>query len=278
MRVLNESCHKKINLIHVSTAAARSLYYYVHWTGHFVCREDFCIDRADFASYLALYTVSGEGRLVYGGREYRLRPGSTVLIDCRKHHTYAPVTDGWEFKYVHFDGAQSEALYDRILTVCDGCVAQHAAEVERYIDRLMDAVRLSEAEEQSSALLYRLLMRLLGAQGERQGAAAEVLNTAEIMTYIAENYEKPLTVDHLAATVHMSRTHFSTEFKRLTGYTPHGYLTSFRLTSARRLLISTEHTVSEIAERCGFRDASTFIRAFRHHEGIPPHAYRKSRR
>jgi hypothetical protein len=61
----NESCHKKDNLPHLASQIAKELYYYVQWTGHFICKEDFHIQRAGWKSYLLLYTISGEGSLIY---------------------------------------------------------------------------------------------------------------------------------------------------------------------------------------------------------------------
>ena len=272
MKLLNESCHKKINRIHVSTAAARALLYYAQWTGHFVCRRDFCIERSGFRSYLLLYTVRGEGQLSYRGERHRLPAGCAMLIDCCEHHRYHPIDDGWEFKYVHFAGADTVRLYEQITR--HGPVIRDAPELEPLLDQLMRAV-VDTDELALSALLYRMLMHLLAARGTVRRTPTQGFDAGAAMAYIASHYGQDLSVAHLSEVFHMSRTYFSTEFKRCTGYTPHEYLTRFRMSAAKRMLVSTNRSVGEIAERCGFRDTSSFIRAFRRAEGVPPHAYRR---
>ncbi len=275
MGIFNESCYEKTNLIHIPSSKARDLYYYVQWTGHFVCRKDFMIDRRDFDSYLLLHTITGSGTLLYEGQEYALTPGTTALIDCKLHHIYHPLDDGWEFTYIHLQGAESTRLYSCIRKRFSTCLIPTAIGIERYIDRVMSLVRDAGSEEICSALLYRIFMTLLD---QPAGGTAGALDVSSIMTYIADNYHLDLSVSKLAALMHMSRTHFSGEFKRLTGYAPHRYLTIFRLSAAKQMLTSTALPVNEIAERCGFHEVSSFIRTFRTAEGVSPHQFRKQKR
>ena len=83
---VNESCHLKKNLTNIPSDTARALYFYVQWTGHFVCKTDFHIHRSNMNSFELLYTVSGKGTLVYDGEAYTLSPGSVMFIDCTKPH------------------------------------------------------------------------------------------------------------------------------------------------------------------------------------------------
>lgn len=100
--IFQESCHKRVNLQHIPSETAERLYYYVLWTGHFLCKPDFHIRRSNYDTYLLLYTVSGEGTLFYEGKQYTLGRNSLMLIDCEKTQEYFPNGDGWEFKYIHF--------------------------------------------------------------------------------------------------------------------------------------------------------------------------------
>ena len=73
MNTLRESCHQKTNLLHVASATAKELYYYVLWTGHFICKTDFYIKRSHLDNYLLLYTVAGTGTLNYEGKSYPMK-------------------------------------------------------------------------------------------------------------------------------------------------------------------------------------------------------------
>ena len=104
----NESCFFKKTLPHIPTETAKQLYYYVQWTGHFICKKDFYIKRSKLPSYLLLYTIKGNGILRYNDNYYSISPKSVIFIDCIKPHEYFPEDENWEFKYIHFRGEQSD--------------------------------------------------------------------------------------------------------------------------------------------------------------------------
>ena len=111
---LNESCYYKTNLPHLASETAKKLYYYVQWTGHFICKKDFYIQRANLESYLLLYTIKGSGHLNYMNTTFELKEKSIVFIDCTKPHEYFPVENNWDFKFIHFLGTETKKYYEYI--------------------------------------------------------------------------------------------------------------------------------------------------------------------
>ena len=75
----------------------------------------------------------------------------------------------------------------------------------------------------------------------------------------------------------MSKSYFLRLFRRYMGTTPYNYLVNFRITQAKELLVITDHSVSEIAQKVGFGDASNFSTRFAKATGQSPLQYRKSR-
>src|SRR3954454_5739507 len=71
-------------------------------------------------------------------------------------------------------------------------------------------------------------------------------------------YHEPLDVDDLAAAAGLSRAHFSREFRRTFGESPHSYLLTRRLESAAALLRSTDHSVAEICLSVGLQTVASF--------------------
>jgi len=72
----------------------------------------------------------------------------------------------------------------------------------------------------------------------------------------------------------MSPAHFSREFKRAYGDTPHRYLFTRRMERATGLLRTTDRTVADICMTVGFRSVGSFTTAFRRTFGVSPLGYR----
>jgi AraC-like DNA-binding protein len=87
-------------------------------------------------------------------------------------------------------------------------------------------------------------------------------------------YANPLDVDDLAAVAGLSRAHFSREFRRAFGESPHAYLLTRRLERAAALLRTTDHSVTEICFAVGLSSLGSFTTSFKRTYGVTPTAYR----
>jgi AraC-like DNA-binding protein len=87
-------------------------------------------------------------------------------------------------------------------------------------------------------------------------------------------YAEPLRVDDLAAAAGLSRAHFSREFRRAFGESPHAYLLTRRLERAAALLRSTDRSVADICLSVGLQSIGSFTTSFTRSFGVSPTAYR----
>jgi AraC-like DNA-binding protein len=87
-------------------------------------------------------------------------------------------------------------------------------------------------------------------------------------------YFEPLEVDDLARRAGLSRAHFSREFRRAFGETPHAYLLTRRLERAAALLRMTDRSISDICFSVGLRSVGSFTTSFTQTFGVSPAAYR----
>lgn len=81
-------------------------------------------------------------------------------------------------------------------------------------------------------------------------------------------------LDELAEIASMSKSYFSTVFKKLNGISPWDYLISKRISFAAELLKNTDKTILEIALECGFNNTANFNRAFKKITGKTPSEYK----
>jgi AraC-like DNA-binding protein len=87
-------------------------------------------------------------------------------------------------------------------------------------------------------------------------------------------YREPLDVPALARAAHLSPAHFSREFRREFGETPHQYLLTRRLERAAALLRNTDRSVADICVTVGLRSLGSFTTSFGRAYGMSPTAYR----
>jgi AraC-like DNA-binding protein len=87
-------------------------------------------------------------------------------------------------------------------------------------------------------------------------------------------YREPLDVPALARAAHLSPAHFSREFRRAFGETPHQYLLTRRLERAAALLRNTDRSVVDICLTVGLRSVGSFTTSFGRAYGMSPAAYR----
>jgi AraC-like DNA-binding protein len=89
-------------------------------------------------------------------------------------------------------------------------------------------------------------------------------------------YRDPLDVPALARAAHLSPAHFSREFRRTFGETPHQYLLTRRIERAKHLLHTTQLSVTEVCLAVGLQSLGSFCTSFKRLVGVTPGEYRRS--
>lgn len=99
---------------------------------------------------------------------------------------------------------------------------------------------------------------------------------SDILAYIAEHYaDSEISVLHLCEKFYISESQLRRNILKLTGMTTNEYMTSLRLSRAKKELICTQKSIKQIAYECGFSSAYYFSRCFHQHESISPKEYRQ---
>jgi AraC family transcriptional regulator len=174
-----------------------------------------------------------------------------------------------------------------------GISIQYAAiDRDRFIEYVADQIlREMEAETSTGRLLIESLGNALSAHLVHTYSATAVrlkrFSSADkpldlkrltrVTEFINASVERAFTVRELASVACMSPAHFSRSFKAATGTAPHEYVSRQRLDLAKRLLLTSDRLLVDIAYATGFSSQANFNRAFRKAVGTTPSAYRAQR-
>jgi AraC-like DNA-binding protein len=87
--------------------------------------------------------------------------------------------------------------------------------------------------------------------------------------------QRPWTLESLARQANVSRATLARRFTELVGQPPMAYLARWRLSLAAELLVETDATVEQVANRVGYQSPFAFSAAFRKAHDLPPRAFRR---
>lgn len=140
--------------------------------------------------------------------------------------------------------------------------------------------------EQFHGIAHRLLHVHQVVHSEIETLPALRLSTREELyrrlyrarDFAASSFTQPLTLNEMARVACLSPNHFLRTFKQVFHQTPHQYLTALRICQAKKLLLQTNSTVTEICFAIGFESLGSFSKLFRCHVGVSPEGYRRQKR
>lgn len=165
-------------------------------------------------------------------------------------------------------------MYNDILNVVSSEAREQGVQEEAVYDlfKLSQCLSLDDLD----AMLHHVCAGLVSDRSGRQlpQASEPVARAYEI---ILRRFSEPgLSVSAIAEEVGMSDSRLSTEFKKVYRMTPLEHITRARMQRARRLLLTTDMPVKDIAVECGYYDISGFNRRFKAYTGMTPQQYKQS--
>jgi len=100
----------------------------------------------------------------------------------------------------------------------------------------------------------------------------------EIISYLKEHYTEQLNTADMEKKFYLTYKYMGTAFKKETGSTILGYHTKLRMNYAKRLILTTSHSIDEISRMLGYTDALYFSRVFKKNFGMSPQTFRNHKR
>jgi transcriptional regulator GlxA family with amidase domain len=200
--------------------------------------------------------------------------GAAGLLDGRDCTTH------WRYADALAERFPKARVNPDVLFVDDGNLISSAG-TSAGIDASLHLVRRELGSAFANTVARNMVVPPQRDGGQRQYIERPVSDCAddmlsELLDDLSEHLDEAHTVSGLASRVHMSTRSFSRRFVAETGISPMQWLTRQRILHARLLLETTDLTIDEIAERCGFGSATLFRHHFDQEVGVAPTRYRRS--
>jgi len=88
--------------------------------------------------------------------------------------------------------------------------------------------------------------------------------------YMTDNYAESVNINHVAEILQLTPNYLGVLFKKETKITFRDYLNMIRLNQAEDMLRAGKGNITEVAQKCGFKDVFYFSRLFKKHKGATP--------
>lgn len=261
----------------VSPDGKNNLFYILNYA-HIKAKYPYSLSASPLESYLLVYTINGEGQLIYNNKTYSLTKNSLAFINCLKgFHVKVAGSSTWSYQRIYLNGSHLPFLYYKYMKSSNPvhqCIP--SSNLLDFFTKLTNYIKLEDPDELvCSALIDTLLTNLVVEENSCSLNTSIPKYIIQVRDLFDTEYFNNFDLDDLSIRFNVSKYTLSREFSKYFGISPIEYLIRKRIKIAKELLVDTNYTISEVSLRIGIFNTTHFINLFKKHTGITPLQYRK---
>jgi AraC-like DNA-binding protein len=250
--------------------------YYPKAKGHTCVRKHGCPE------VIFIYCAGGHGWCEIAGSHQAIGKNQLLVINANVPHVYgAAKQNPWTIHWFHAVGSNVPYYLERLGVNDETPVVSLGGDVQLFslfedvLEGLQHGFTLTHLiyAAHSLAHLMGLILRHKEEFWSGETSIRERMDSS--IAFMQSHLRERLTIATLAALVNLSRSHYTTLFRRVTGYAPLAYLSHLRMQRAVQLLNTTDWSIKQISDHLGFSDQFYFSRAFRKMHNHSPSEHRQ---
>lgn len=231
-----------------------------------------------------IYVTDGICECIINGKSINVKKGQALLINGGELHTinsfntgnffavvFHPFLFGTEFSNFFSKMISYKRIYDKN-NLTEKRIISTLKHIHTYFYKRYFGYEL---------ILKALIIEIFGVIYENMLYTIKEKNEihtsdafADIVEYIHNHFAEKISLDDVAKYANYSKSYLIRLFKKNTGKTYSSYLNGYRIHKAINMLETTDKSILEISEACGFGNVAYFIKVFKQNIGTTPHKYR----
>ncbi len=237
-------------------------------------------------AYEIEFVTKGSGVHRLNNKEYSIKRGMMYALRLRDYHEIQadePIT-------VHRIKMPLKCMPEKLsygmlknkanmITQIDEALTLHIENLFLFLESRPKALLNDEIYIQES--LINIIVTLFTNHETANPGDVYVTEEAKVemvMLYLQDNFRQKLTIADVAKCFNMNPNYLNRIFKAQKGITLYAAIKNFRLEYAKKLLVETELSSSEVCTTCGYSGDANFLRDFKKEFGTSPMKYRKTQR
>ena len=232
---------------------------------------------------ILIYCTDGKGWIQFQKEKIIIQAGEVFVIPTETPHSYgADAENPWTIYWFHFVGSLCNDTVKVIMgDLKKGTFVGFSEERNTIFKQIsttfLKGYSASNLLFANLLLPYYLATFIIPEQFQAETLFPTVVNPIDkAILFMQQNLTKPITLDNIAQSAHLSVSFFSRKFKQETGYAPIEYFNHLRIQKACQLLHFSQLRINEVASEIGIDDPFYFSRLFKQQMGMSPVAYRKN--
>ncbi|MGO4496322.1 AraC family transcriptional regulator [Paenibacillus sp. 2RAB27] len=266
---------------HIPSALERQIGVWVLTSGRNRAKSTYRVGPRHFTYYSLHIILSGELHLSFRGDKVVLKRGDLFCMHPDETYEYEINPSGTELQmaWIAFHGPLAAAQLQ--LTQLSAVHPYIHNGVTRELIAILDTIRELIAQQLDQPLLLagrlmEFLHLLVVTSSSNDSSSSHSLPTwlERGKSYMDVHFAEGITVEQVSDWLGISRSHFSKAFSKHMNTNPSNYLQRLRMREARRQLLESTYSITEIALSLGYGDLFAFTRAFTLFYGTAPKHYR----
>ena len=225
------------------------------------------------------YCIKGVGQFIIGDQVHPVGSDDLIIINTHVAHTERSYpSNPLEYIVLGIDGADFSFLSDDTPWLSIN-FAQSKDTILPHFNNLLDELQRRKPQFEQ---VCRHLMELIFIKIQRQlqfnlkSVASELMNKEcmQVKRFLDVHFREPLTLEQLAAYVHINKFYLAHTFQKAYGISPMSYMIDLRIAASKHMLMETDYSISHISQATGFSSPSYFAQSFKKRVSISPNEYR----